>query len=287
VIFIDFGYSLNAALVEFDEQNRKFLGCENEGMKYKSLILFISVILYGGVFAAIGVMYAMWPLAGCAFNTLAITTTLLFGLLNTAISLSNIAEHGSILCSGIIFAYSTWLCYATLSASPAMVCNPNASDVGDHVGTTIVSCLVAGVSIAYIAFRMGSKEIGRNAMAGGASKAPSLELGDQGEQAGSEGEAARNDQVTVHVAGEKQNNDSSELLPDDVSWGVYHFKMFMICMYMSMLLTDWGVAGSDSTQKYSIGYASCWLQMSVNWVCCLLYFWTLIAAKCCPDRDFS
>ena len=54
-----------------------------------------------------------------------------------------------------------------------------------------------------------------------------------------------------------------------------------------MLLTDWGVQGADQEEKYGIGYASCWLQMVINWTICLLYLWTLIAAKCCPDRDFS
>ena len=32
-------------------------------------------------------MYALWPTDGCPFNSLAITTTLLFGLLNTFIGL--------------------------------------------------------------------------------------------------------------------------------------------------------------------------------------------------------
>ena len=34
-------------------------------------------------------------------------------------------------------------------------------------------------------------------------------------------------------------------------------------------------------------HAGAWLQMSTNWVCSLLYFWTLMAVKACPNRDFS
>ena len=65
---------------------------------------------------------------------------------------------------------------------------------------------------------------------------------------------------------------------------------------MSMVLTDWGVPGSSvpasdssgaAATTYSVGYASAWLQMSANWICCLLYLWTLVAPKCLPDRDFS
>ena len=43
-------------------------------------------------------------------------------------------------------------------------------------------------------------------------------------------------------------------------------------------------ADSDDT---SFRDARAWLQLSTNWLCALLYLWTLIAPKCFPDRDFS
>ena len=93
-------------------------------------------------------MYAHWP-QSCGFNPLAITTTLLFGLGNTAVAISKVAEHGSILTSGLIFAYSTWLCYAAISAFPDTDCNPmmSTADEGsaEHTLLLIVSIIVAGV----------------------------------------------------------------------------------------------------------------------------------------------
>ena len=44
---------------------------------------------------------------------------------------------------------------------------------------------------------------------------------------------------------------------------------------------------SASGTPYSVGYASAWLQMATNWLCCLLYLWTLVAPKLFPNRDFS
>ena len=63
--------------------------------------------------------------------------------------------------------------------------------------------------------------------------------------------------------------------------------MFLICNYMAMLFTDWGVPGGVATTLYSVGYVAAWLQMSTNWLCGLLYLWTLIAPTLLPDRDFS
>ena len=92
-----------------------------------------------------------------------------------------------------------------------------------------------------------------------------------------------------------------------------------------MMLTDWGTPAAAQNQKYNLGYASAWLQMSANWVCSLfymyrylhvqvcsilymwtpptcglymlcstciqvcslLYMWTLVAPKLFPNRDFS
>ena len=122
LIFIDFGYSMNDKLVQADERMDDCCFMDNQGFKHHCLILVISLLLYVVAFTAIGLLYAFWPMS-CAFNPLAITTTLLFGLLNTAVSISKAAEHGSLLCSAIIFFYCVWLCYASLAAHPDPACN--------------------------------------------------------------------------------------------------------------------------------------------------------------------
>lgn len=280
VIFVDFSYNLNALLLEKDDREDVFCGCDNGGNKYKVVILLLSLCLYTAAFTGIGLMYSMWP-TSCGFNSAAITLTLLFGLLNTGIAVSKIAEHGSILTSGFIFAYSTFLCYSSISALPEPACNPTIGQGGgDNGGQLGVSMAIAALSVGYIAFRNGgTKSIGGNAMSGGASKeAEEAATGD------AEAPASGNDQITVKVAGESADGVGA------ASYFWYHLIMVSICCYMAMLLTDWGVGGSeasDSEQRYSIGYASAWLQMAINWLCCLLYLWTLIAPKCLPDRDFS
>jgi len=297
VIFIDFGYSTNDALIAKDERMDNFCGLENSGFKYHVVILVLSLLLYVGSFTAIGFMYAIWP-QDCAFNPLAITTTLLLGLLNTGISVSKIAQHGSILTSGFIFAYSTWLCFTTLGALPEPTCNPSITadpneSSPDHVVMLVISCIVASGSCGYFAYRMGSRAIGSNAMTGGPSKAPAMSS-----EVEMTSDAPVNDKVTVAVQGEDGSSGGSaaadELLEPQSFFG-YHFTMFTICMFMSMMLTNWGVEGgaahteltSAAEQGYNKGYASAWLQMSANWICCLLYLWTLIAPACLPDRDFS
>ena len=280
IILIDCGYSTNTWLIEKDEREDVFCGLSNNGFKYHGVILVLAALFYVFAIGLIVFMFAWWPMGACAFNPLAVITTLLFGVLNTVVSLSKIAPHGSILCSGLIFAYQAFICYMSLTSFPDDVCNPNVIQ-GDGL-MLLVSCLVAGITCGYFAYRGGSQAIGGNAMKGGASKAPAIELTSMG--ASPVPTTAAHDQVTVQVEG---GSSSGEIPVESQGFFAYHLTMFLICNYMAMLFTDWGVPGGVATTLYSVGYVAAWLQMSTNWLCGLLYLWTLIAPTLLPDRDFS
>ena len=98
--------------------------------------------------------------------------------------------------------------------------------------------------------------------------------------------------------GNKSNDDvttSPYIDEDDVEAGSfwsYHAIMLLCSIYMAMLLTDWGDSmDAPPGQRYNLGLASSWVQLASNWVCSLLYLWTLVIPKiahhCCPDRDFG
>jgi len=68
---------------------------------------------------------------------------------------------------------------------------------------------------------------------------------------------------------------------DGVSMVMFHASMATGSVYMSMLLTNWGtVAGKQSA-------AQMWVSIISQWISMLLYGWTLIAPRCCPDREFG
>lgn len=278
ICYIDFGYTINAKLIEKDDNDEDFFCCFNpNGNKWKILMLVISLGLIIASLVCIGLMYHFFP-ASCAFNALACTTTLIFGLINTAVSISTIAPHATIFVSALIFMYSTYLCYASVSAMPEPSCNAMISgDADTELGWMILSCIIAAFVIAYFSFRMGSKArlghpMGGNAMTGKDSQSK-------------EGEGA--DVVTVKVDGANSGDKEEVETVEPDNFLAYHFVMFIVAVYMGMMLTDWGSPAAAKTQKYNLGFASAWLQMAVNWIVHILYFWTMIAAKVCPNRDFS
>ena len=62
----------------------------------------------------------------------------------------------------------------------------------------------------------------------------------------------------------------------------------LISAYYAMVLTNWATERdglSVSSQKE--GEAAMWLQATAQWICLLMYIWTLIAPDLFPDRDFG
>ena len=62
----------------------------------------------------------------------------------------------------------------------------------------------------------------------------------------------------------------------------------LISAYYAMVLTNWATERDGlnvSSQKE--GEAAMWLQATAQWICLLMYIWTLIAPDLFPDRDFG
>jgi len=257
IMFIDFGYRLNTTLIERDDDEKPFFCCPNGGSLFKKLIVLVSAVIYIGEITAFALMYKYFK--SCSFNTAAVTTTLLFSIANTFFSLSRVAPHGALLTSAIVTAYCTWLCFGALGSMPDEDCNPHVSD--PNTGQAVASIFLAAFAIFLTA--------------GGAGMRKAKEW---------TGAPAANDQLTnVDV-------DAEDIEPG--SYSGYHAIMLLCSIYLAMLLTNWGDSlDAPPEQRYNLGLASAWVQLASNWVCSVLYLWTLVIPKiahhCCPDRDFG
>jgi len=284
--FIGFAYNVNEWLCSWDEDHRRFFGCDNEsGMKWKYGMAWSSLLGYVGVLSAIGWMYSHFGQGGdCAFNTAVITLTLLFVLLNTTLSMvQKIAPHGAIITSAAVSLYTTYLCFSSLSSWPDAKCNPDAESEGVIVMVVSICFALGGVFLSTI-FLKGSTE--------------------RFEQTTGEvlGKPAASDQVTVSVP--EDGDDGVEAR----SYAVYHAVLFLYAVYMSMLLTNWSMVTKESSSsaeataedpeaivkslaeggdRFNVGYASAWVQAGTNWTCNLIYLWTLVAPRLCKNRDFG
>ena len=273
ICFIDFGYSANEKMLEKDDNMDDLLCCTNTGSLWKAVMLSGTLGLLTVAITGIVLLYKFYP-SECAFNATATTTTLIFSLINFGVTVSPIAPHGTILVAALIFTYSTYLAFAAVSAYPDGSCNPFMNDSDEDVLWLVVSCAMASVTVAYMAWKMGKRNMGGNMMSGKQA---------DGTEAKAPVGGAHTDAVTVEV-----DNGTGQEEVEDASFLSYHFVMLLAALYAAMLVTDWGSSSDVSAStRHNVGYASAWLLLSANWVCQGLYFWTLVARAACPNRDFD
>jgi len=62
--------------------------------------------------------------------------------------------------------------------------------------------------------------------------------------------------------------------------------MCLASIYVAMLATNWTSASltTGNLQSNDFGF---WVRLALSWLTTLFYFWTLVAPKICPERDFT
>jgi len=148
----------------------------------------------------------------------------------------------------IIFAYATFICWQAIASNPDTACN----SLAEGTGSDNLGGLIVGMIIVIVSLIYACNSA--------ANAAPTL--------------------CTFGVPAKENDPDQKNYF--------FHFVMAMGCMYMAMVLTNWGKSsGSDSNTNTGISVESMWIKISSQWLAYLLYLWSLCAPVCFPDRDFS
>jgi len=277
VLLIDFGYRCNEWLVELDEKSDN----DSQWCNYKMGILGGAVVLYGGSIAAWVVVSNLFgtyqPLGlnvhgDCGPQQAAIAFTIILSIGLSVVSCTKIAPHGTLLTSAIVTAYASYLCYSALASHPNQHCNPNAQRLDGSFGDLAFGFLVLGISMASTAWSLlgtAHKDsiVGKSS---GNDLTASLETG---------GDSAAADAAAT---------DEGEAVGPE-SWWYYHMMMCVCTFYMAMLLTDWSTQSVDEHKgSHAVSLTSFWVKLCSQWVCLLMYAWTLLAPYLLRNvRDFG
>jgi len=270
LLLIDFGYGWNERWLQNDEAS------ESNGWKIG--ILVSAAVLFIGSIAGWVLLYVQFGHSDCPAQQALISVTLILTVILTIISCTKIAPHGTLLTSGVVTAYATYLCYSALASHPDTTCNPYANRDTNSILDMLAGLLVAAISMACTAWSAtGSKD----ALIG---KEPGSDL-TQTLEDGSTKESSSHD-------------DKDEELGSE-SWWYYHLMMVACSMYMAMLLTDWSsqpwqingvplVNQDHAFGHYNTSLGSFWVKVVSQWVCLLMYAWTLLAPYIFRNtRDFG
>lgn len=192
---------------------------------------------------------------GCHLHKFAVSITLVLFLLYLILSVK--VEHGALLPTMVVFAYTASLCWSALQSSPDLAtCDTRAaSNRGSAWDTAqlVIGAIFVAASLCYSSLSAGSSR-------------SSFALSVKPDTSG-----GRAEQVEEELA----------------AFAFSHIMMTLASIYMSMLLTGWQIVGTSSALNVDQGAGSFWVKLCSEWATCLMYMWSLAAPLIFKDRDFG
>eukprot|EP00584_Thalassiosira_punctigera_P007072 CAMPEP_0172532890 /NCGR_PEP_ID=MMETSP1067-20121228/5776_1 /TAXON_ID=265564 ORGANISM="Thalassiosira punctigera, Strain Tpunct2005C2" /NCGR_SAMPLE_ID=MMETSP1067 /ASSEMBLY_ACC=CAM_ASM_000444 /LENGTH=462 /DNA_ID=CAMNT_0013317451 /DNA_START=46 /DNA_END=1434 /DNA_ORIENTATION=+ len=282
IILVDIAYNWNSAWLDHSDQAELDEG-PGKGKKWKAAILVSCGILYAASIAGIVIMYIHFR--GCATNDAFISITLVMSFFCTVVQLTK-SETGSLLTSGCITIYATYLCGAAVSKNPNASCNPKLGEMSTW--SIVVGLLVVFISMMWTGWSYTTdKRLG-----GGSAEnaADDNEAGDEekpkagGVVINNQSDGAANTPLTETATQESGPTNPASF---GSSWKL-NAVLALICCWYAMTLTGWGdIEKRGNIANPDVGEASMWMIIVSQWISLLLYLWTLVAPTLFPDRDFS
>ncbi|CAM9570030.1 unnamed protein product [Scytosiphon promiscuus] len=302
IVLIDLAYRINDGLVEKANAH----GDETDEAKpFLAALLAISTVLYAGSLCAIGAMFHYF--SGCPANELVMSLTLILSLAVTALQL--MGGEGNLLASAVVTAYATFLCFSAVSKTPTEDCNPFVGE--SNIGVTLIGIGLTVLSLFWVtlnAARTVTALLGGNAdeiqEEPGPVQAAAIAEGGAGPLESGGGDKTKpfvQNAVTVQDTDEAPNTSARPASAAAAANGAapgggsdgglgwrFNVVMVLISMYYGMMLTNWGDINEDGeSSDPKNGWTAMWLTTTGQWVCFIIYAWTLIAPRVFPDRDFS
>ena len=215
-----------------------------------ALAVALAVVLYGVAFAAVGLLFHHFAGGGCSLHTAFIGITLAMGLSTTLVSVSPYRQSSAgLLTSGVVFLYALFLCWSAIRSDtePRGGCRIAPSDAAEGD--------VGWVQI--VGFLLALALMAKNVF--------SLSGRTSDLEAGLEGDST------------------------PYRYDYFHAVFAAASMYVAMVFTGWNLEQVEVFGKFELnqGELSMWIKISSQWICFLLYTWTMVAPYLLQDRDFG
>lgn len=231
--------------------------------------LMVMSFVYAAIFAVtMGVLYHFYGGKGCGDNVSIITVSLVLTLVAIAVQL--MGQNGSIIASGIVAVYVSYLTYVAVSLNPDEDCNPSIGSQQYYgIGQFAIGIVVSLISIVWVSV-ITSRRIA-SLLSNNSFTNVGVASVIQGRHSG-----------TKHKSVEHHLEKHTRVAVINLS-----FVCILICFYISMILTNWGTITKDSeTDRPTSGRTSMWMQAIGAWAAIALYTVGLILPhfKILPDN---
>jgi hypothetical protein len=262
LVIISFGHIINVKLVEHLD-NAVDKG-ENT-CKYQFWLIFLSLI-FGG-------LTIYWFVDSCInhfdsfTNILIIILSIMFGILFTVLSITNIVTRKRLLTSIFIFSYISYLCWSALNSQPK-----DGAKLVLSFWDILIGLFYLFLALGLLGFYIKKKpEANESEEQKEINKNPLIE----------EAPAETEDRELLSEKKPETEIDLSR------SYILFHIFMMFMSIYYCMLMTNWTIIDTNSTGILTQTWTSFWVKIGVLGSTILLYVWILVAPIVFPDREFE
>jgi hypothetical protein len=274
-----------------DENNKCPIGW------YKCMLIAGTLIMVSVSIVLWALMFLWFGTSGCMFNQALIALTIVAVILLNVLSLC--VDHGSIFVTALVSLYCTYLCYAGLQAESSPKCNTfygekNTLSLWIGISIVIATLCYQGSTMSDSAFsnnesqgdanessevhemkkeeknRDGTDEIGEEERLGSTKNYGDLEEGEVNKSK----DDSKDEQKMCNEDNERKKNV------------IFHVAMAFASIYFAMLFTNWATDTTSTNTANQRSNVSVGVNIGAEWLCFILYLWTLCAPKICTNRKF-
>jgi hypothetical protein len=286
-----------------DKMLSKIEGLENQTDENNNCqVGWYKCFLIAGTLVMIAVSITLWGLmfwwfgkSGCMLNQALIALTVIAIIVLNVVSLC--VPHGSVFVTAIVSLYGTYLCYAGLQAETHSGCNSFARDKNTlslWIGIAIVIATLCyqGSAMASTSYYNKNSECGDAKDASEACEIKSEKANNDTDEIGEERLGCANyDDLEEGQATKDSNNKDGQKLSDSECEEtrqnvIFHIAMAFVSVYFAMLFTNWATDTSSPNTASQRGDISLGVNIGSEWLCFILYLWTLCAPNVCTNRIF-
>jgi hypothetical protein len=256
---------------------------------YGCLMIFFTLLMYTGTGYILFYSYKIFWISGCFTNKILLIIMTILPIVFTTLVLLRFHPNGSVITSGGISIYGTFLIWTAFISFPNkkanLKCNPV---IGSSVSMYIQ--LASGLIVALICtfyWSLSSKP--SKAITEAGVEAIVAEPEEDEEEIERENEANEEKQVRlIDSVQEGGENDYSAY--EDGSYLKFHVFMMLFAVYITPLFTNWGNTQYNK-QGWEYGDQNKWgpfaIKATITIGSMLLYLWTIVAPQILTNREFD
>eukprot|EP00158_Paraphelidium_tribonemae_P007784 Partr_v1_DN28359_c1_g1_i1_m78362 putative serine incorporator len=273
VLLVDFAWAWSERWIEaFEETSDEF---------YRDLLIGVCSVFFA---AAVG--GSVWMLVrfsgGCVGPLVFVGVNLGCCLVGAVVSVLPVVQE--VTPRSGLFQASVLSIYCTYLVASALISMPSSSDSSSSGGDGRCSLSASGggassamVSLGVMFTFLG---LGYSAFSSGSTSFFEL-LSDTDAATAADGDIEADDNGVR----------DDEVDATQYSYSFFHFTFVLASFYMAMVITDWEIVVSSSSEPGGVaivhGMSAMWVKVAMSWACHLLYWWTLVAPVVLVDRDFG